>query len=78
MGSLSLVMEEAAENKRNQQQLIKMKEMMTAVIREPLKDIAKSFDRAIKLVIQTKTDELRVIQEKRKEEVTLPAQNQNN
>ena len=41
---------------------MRMKDMMTAVVKEPLKDIAKSFDRAIKMVIQSKTDELRAIQ----------------
>ena len=68
-------MEEAAENKRNQQQLVRMKEMMTAVVKEPLKDIAKSFDRAIKMVMKSKDEELRAIYEKEMEEVKLPAQN---
>ena len=73
MGSLSLVMEEAAENKKNQQQLMRMKEMMQAVINEPLKDIAKSFDRAIKIVVKSKDEELRAIYKKEMEEVKLPA-----
>ena len=55
-----------------------MKEMMSAVIIEPLKDIAKSFDRAIKIVVKSKEDQLRAIEEKRKDEGTLPAQKQNN
>ena len=36
---------------------------MTAVIKEPLKDIAQSFDRAIKMVMKSKDEELRAIQE---------------
>ena len=49
--------------------------MMTAVIKEPLKDIAQSFDRAIKMVMKSKDEELRAIYEKEMEEVKLPAQN---
>ena len=50
-----------------------MKEMMQAVISEPLKDIAKSFDRAIKIVVKSKDEQLRAIYEKEMEEVKLPA-----
>ena len=41
--------------------------MMTAVIKEPLKEIAKSFDRAIKIVVKTNEEHLRAIEEKGKE-----------
>ena len=47
---------------------------MTAVIKEPLKDIAQSFDRAIKMVIKSKEDELRAIEKKEQSKEVFPAQ----
>ena len=51
-----------------------MQEIMTAVIKEPLRDIAKSFDRAIKIVVKAKDEELRAIEKKEQNKEVLPAQ----